>query len=224
MERRIYVFFITALISSLLSVLAAAQATRTAPEGSAASKGAPPGEEQQRLAEFAGSYIATVRTWDDPDSEPTESTLISEQRMIMDGRFLEVDDRSEDGAYHWRAVHSFDASKGHYVSIGMSNRVSRRFSNQSNEFAANRRYLEFISALDDPTTGLKDLLKISNSSAESNFDDNGRWVVIGPAGQQPTFKGVATLTEDGYVYVNYRLGPNGEELGKYREIVYRRRD
>ena len=28
--------------------------------------------------------------------------------------------------------------------------------------AANRRYLEFISALDDPTTGLKDLLKISN--------------------------------------------------------------
>ncbi len=79
----------------------------------------------------------------------------------MDGRFLEVDDRSEDGAYHWRAVHSFDASKGHYVSIGRSN--------QSNEF----------------------------SSAESSFDDNGRWVVIGPAGQQPTFKGVATLTEDG---------------------------
>jgi hypothetical protein len=27
--------------------------------------------------------------------------------------------------------------------------------------AANRRYLEFISALDDPTSGLKDLLKIS---------------------------------------------------------------
>jgi len=188
MERRIYVFFITALISSLLSALAAAQVTRTAPEGSAASKGAPPGEEQQRLAKFAGSYIATVRIWDDPDGEPVESTLISEQRMIMDGRFLEVDDRSEDGAYHWRAVHSFDASKGHYVSMGMSN--------QSNEF----------------------------SIAESNFDDKGRWVVIGPAGQQPTFKGVATLTEDGYVYVNYRLGPNGEELGKYREIVYRRRD
>ncbi len=216
MERRIYVFCITALSALLLSPLAAAQVTRTAPKGSAVSKGAPPGEEQQRLAKFAGSYIATVRIWADPDGEPVESRLISEQRMIMGGRFFEVDDRSEDGAYHWRAVHSFDASKGHYVSIGMSN--------QSNEFAANRRYLEFISALDDPTTGLKDLLKISNSSAESNFDDKGRWVVIGPAGQQPTFKGVATLTEDGYVYVNYRLGPNGDELGKYREIVYRRRD
>ena len=52
----------------------------------------------------------------------------------------------------------------------------------------------------------------------------GRWVVFGPAGQQPTFRGIATLTEDGYVYVNHRLGPNGEELGKYREVVYRRRD
>ena len=188
MERRIYVFCVTALSALLLSPLAAAQVTRTAPEGSAVSKGAPPGEEQRRLAKFAGSYIATVRIWADPDGEPVESRLISEQRMIMGGRFFEVDDRSEDQTFHWRAVHSFDASKGHYVSMGISN--------QSNVF----------------------------SIAESNFDDKGRWVVIGPAGQQPTFKGVATLTEDGYVYVNYRLGPNGDELDKYREIVYRRRD
>ena len=188
MERRIHALAITVLSTLMLSALASAQVTRTAPPGSAASRGAAPGGEQQRLEKFAGSYVATVRVWNDPNDKPVESTLISEQRMIMGGRFLEVDDRSEDGTYHWRAVHGFDESKGHYVSIGISN--------QSNKF----------------------------SIADSRIDDEGHWLLLGPAGQDPTFKGVGTLTDDGYVYVNYRLGPNGEQLERYREIVYRRRD
>ena len=67
-----------------------------------------PGPEQRRLERFAGSYIATVRTWASPDVQPKATTLISEQSMIMGGCFLQVDDRSEDGSYHWRAVHGWD--------------------------------------------------------------------------------------------------------------------
>ncbi len=62
------------------------------------------------------------------------------------------------------------------------------------------------------------------SIAKTRFDENGRWILIGEFDQAPTYRGVGTLTEDGYTYVNYRLGPNGEEIGKYREIVYRRRN
>ncbi len=104
----------------------------------------------------------------------------------MSGRFLEVVDQTEDGAYHWRAVHGFDTTKGHYVSIGISN--------QSNAF----------------------------SIADSHIDDEGHWLVYGPASRDPTFKGVAALTADGYTYTNYRLVSDGTEI-KYREIVYRRR-
>ena len=104
----------------------------------------------------------------------------------MGGRFLEVVDRTEDGAYHWRAVHGFDTTKGHYVSIGISN--------QSNAIGF----------------------------ADSHIDDEGNWLLYGPGGQDPTFKGVGALTADGYTYTNYRLGSDGMEI-KYREIVYRRR-
>lgn len=80
-----------------------------------------PGVEQQRLEMFAGSYIATVRTWATPDAEPSVSTMLSDQQMIMGGRFLQVEDRTEDGSFHWRAVHGFDPARGHYRSIGISN-------------------------------------------------------------------------------------------------------
>ncbi|MDA2925291.1 DUF1579 domain-containing protein [Acidobacteria bacterium AH-259-L09] len=191
MKHRIQALSVSFLGALLLTACSDSQVERQPPRPGivppqVATMDAPPGEQHRHLAKFAGSYVATVRTWEEPNGEPVEGTSISEQRMIMNGRFLEVDDRSEDGTYHWRAVHSFHNGKG--FSFGISN--------QSNAV----------------------------SRAEFSFDGEGRWIVIGEAGQQPTFKGVGTLTEDGYVYVNYRLGPNGEELGKYREIVYRRRD
>ena len=155
-------------------------------QGQATKAGAPPGEEQRKLEQFIGSYIATVRIWDDPNGDPVETKHFSEQRMVMGGRFLEVVERSEDSDFQWRAVHGFDTGKKHYVSVGISN--------QSNEI----------------------------SIADSHIDNDGNWLLLGPAGQEPTFKGVGTLTADGYTYVNYRFGPNREEI-RYREIIYRRR-
>ncbi len=38
--------------------------------------------------------------------------------------------------------------------------------------------------------------------------------------KDPTFKAFGTLAEDGYIYVNYRFGPNREEI-KFPEIIYR---
>lgn len=97
------------------------------PAASLAQQGDPIGPEQRLLQRFAGSYVATVRSWDSPGAEPDVTRHLSEQRMIMDSRFLQVEDRSEDGGYFWRAVHGFDPSLGHYRSIGISN-VSNSFS------------------------------------------------------------------------------------------------
>ena len=105
---------------ALLLVLAAPGADATS-EVSANAARQLPGPEQRRLERFVGSYVATVRTWTSPDAEPTVTTMISEQRMIMGGRFLQVDDRSEDGSFHWHAVHGFNTALGHYRSVGMSN-------------------------------------------------------------------------------------------------------
>ena len=92
---------------SSLSLLAAQRADAFSAASTPAATQLPE-PEQRRLERFAGSYIATVRTWASPDAQPKATTLISEQSMIMGGCFLQVDDRSEDGSYHWRAVHGWD--------------------------------------------------------------------------------------------------------------------
>ncbi len=53
MKRRIHVLLIITLSCLFIRALAAAQAE----------------EAQKHLAKFTGSYIATVRTWNDPDAE-----------------------------------------------------------------------------------------------------------------------------------------------------------
>ena len=107
-------------LAALLLVFAAPGADATS-EVSASAAPQLPGPEQRRLERFVGSYVATVTTWTSPDAQATVTTMISEQRMIMGGRFLQVDDRSEDGSFHWHAVHGFNTALGHYRSVGMSN-------------------------------------------------------------------------------------------------------
>ena len=93
-----------------------------------------PGKEQQRLEKFVGSYMATSSYWEAPDQPPVVTSMLSEQKMIMGGRFLQVEDQTEDGSLKWRAVHGYEAAKGYYQSIGHSN--------QSNEVSMARSFID----------------------------------------------------------------------------------
>lgn len=50
---------------------------------------ATPGSPHKLLEEMAGSWSVTSRWWMDPNEPPMESTGSSEQKMILDGRFLQ---------------------------------------------------------------------------------------------------------------------------------------
>lgn len=50
-----------------------------------------PGANHKLLAEMAGSWSVKSRWWMDPGGPPMESTGASEQKMILDGRFLQQD-------------------------------------------------------------------------------------------------------------------------------------
>ena len=50
---------------------------------------ATPGAPHRLLAHLAGSWNATHKSWMEPDQPPTESSGTCEQKMILDGRFLQ---------------------------------------------------------------------------------------------------------------------------------------
>ena len=52
---------------------------------------APPGAPHKLLAGMAGTWNVKSRWWMDPGGPPMESTGNSEQKMILDGRFLQQD-------------------------------------------------------------------------------------------------------------------------------------
>jgi hypothetical protein len=50
---------------------------------------ATPGAPHKLLASFAGSWITKTKGWMEPDKPPMESTGACEQKMLLDGRFLQ---------------------------------------------------------------------------------------------------------------------------------------
>ncbi|MBA2485920.1 MAG: DUF1579 domain-containing protein [Nitrospira sp.] len=49
---------------------------------------ATPGEPHKRMADRAGSWSTTTKSWMDPNKPPTESTGACEHTMLLGGRFL----------------------------------------------------------------------------------------------------------------------------------------
>lgn len=54
-------------------------------------KAASPGAQHQRLKAMAGTFDTVTRMWMAPDKPPQESKGKAENRMILDGRFLQQD-------------------------------------------------------------------------------------------------------------------------------------
>lgn len=52
-------------------------------------KAATPGDAHKKLAPMVGSFTATVRSWMVPGAPPMESTGTSENKWILDGRWVE---------------------------------------------------------------------------------------------------------------------------------------
>jgi hypothetical protein len=48
-----------------------------------------PGKPHELLAKLTGSWITKTRAWMEPDKPPMEGTGICEQKMLLDGRYLQ---------------------------------------------------------------------------------------------------------------------------------------
>ena len=54
-----------------------------------------PGEPHKQLASLAGSWATTTKEWMDPGKPPMESTGTCEEKVLLDGRYLQQECNSE---------------------------------------------------------------------------------------------------------------------------------
>jgi len=82
---------------------------------------ATPGAPHKLLAGMAGSWSVKSTWWMDPSGPPMESTGASEQKMILDGRFLQQDFSGEmmGGPFAGIGFTGYDNHTGKYVSTWM---------------------------------------------------------------------------------------------------------
>jgi len=82
---------------------------------------ATPGAPHKLLAEMAGKWSVKSRWWMDPGAPPMESAGISEQKMTLDGRFLQQDFSGEMMGSPFAGIGftGYNNHTGRYVSTWM---------------------------------------------------------------------------------------------------------
>jgi hypothetical protein len=84
---------------------------------------AQPGAPHKLLAKMAGTWQATVKSWQDPTQPPQVSQGTSDSELIMDGRFLKTKYEGEmmGMPMHGIAYLGYDNLKQEYCGIWMDN-------------------------------------------------------------------------------------------------------
>lgn len=184
----------------LIAALAAAPALADEPGQDemmqAYMQAAQPGEAHAHLAEKAGSWNCTVRSWMDPSGEPMVSQGTERSRMILGGRYLE----SKFSAtmmgmpYEGRGLMGYDNGKQKYVGTWFDS-MGTGVMYYEGEYDAQKKALVCRGEYVDPVTG-----ETQTSTLVSRE--------LGP---------------DHSIFEMWGPGPSGEDV-KWMEIEYERAD
>jgi hypothetical protein len=80
-----------------------------------------PGEPHKQLASLAGSWTTKTKSWMEPDKPPMETTGTCEDKVLLDGRFLQQECTGEmmGQPYNGIGVHGYDNLTKKYVTTWM---------------------------------------------------------------------------------------------------------
>jgi hypothetical protein len=117
-------------------------------------KAATPGDPHKRLAELAGTFEATVRTWETPGAQPNVSKGISENRLVLGGRWLEQRFTSSFMGQPFEGVGytGYDNIRKQYVGTWMDTMSTGMMLSTGQQASAPNAYA-FKGTMDDPLTG-----------------------------------------------------------------------
>jgi hypothetical protein len=114
---------------------------------------ATPGAPHKLLARMAGSWSTRIKTWMGPDSPPVESKGTSEQKMLLDGRFLQQVFTGEMmGLYNGIGFTGYNNQTRKYVSTWMDS-MSTGIMVFEGTAAADDKTITQTSQFEDPVRG-----------------------------------------------------------------------
>ncbi len=124
-----------------------------------------PGPEHERLRSLEGTWELTARWWLEPGAEPLEVRGTGTNRLILDGRFLEMHSelsgnpyfRDDDGTpqpMESRVVYGFDRRSGEYTLVGFDT-LGTYYVTASGTWDADRDAIVLHGEDEDPELGVK---------------------------------------------------------------------
>jgi hypothetical protein len=135
---------------------------------------ATPGEAHKKLEPMVGTWTTTVTMWMDPAAPPQTSEGVSENRMVLGGRWLEqrFEGTFLGGPFSGIGYTGYDNAKNHYVGWWMDTATTAAMMSIGKADASGKK-MTFQGAMDDPMTGepvqLKDVLTIVDAD-HHNFE------------------------------------------------------
>lgn len=113
-----------------------------------------PGAPHIMLSRMAGSWKTSMKTWMDPSKPPMEHSGVSEQKMILDGRYLQDEEAVElmGAPYRGLGITGFDNFAKKFTMFWLDSMNTRT---QIFEGAAgvDGKSIEMLSYFEDPVRG-----------------------------------------------------------------------
>ena len=115
---------------------------------------ATPGGPHKLLASMAGSWLTKTKCWMEPNTSPVESTGTCEQKMLLDGRFLQQEFTGEmmGSPFTGIGITGFDNHTKKYVSTWMDSMGTAIYFFEGTAGAGGRTITQ-ESSYDDPVRG-----------------------------------------------------------------------
>lgn len=131
---------------------------------------ATPGEPHKQFASLAGSWTTKTKSWMEPNKPPTESTGSCEQKMLLDGRFLQQECTGDmmGQPFTGIGVIGYDNYTKKYVSTWMDSMGTGIYVMEGTA-SADGKTITQKGQYDDPTEGhmkLRGVTKIVDNNTE----------------------------------------------------------
>lgn len=157
---------------------------------------ATPGENHKALDQLVGNWDYTVKFWETPESEPSESTGTSEIEWILGGRYIQQTTKgmAMGQEFEGLGLMGYDNAKKEYVSVW----------------------------IDNMGTGLMTGTGTYNAETKT-FEDKGTFSCPVEDEKDKPYRTVTTINSpDQFTFEMYAPGQDGKEA-RMMEIVYKRK-
>lgn len=158
---------------------------------------ATPGENHKALDQLVGNWDYTVKFWETPESEPSESTGTSEIEWILGGRYIQQTTKgmAMGQEFEGMGLMGYDNAKEEYVSVWVDNMGTGLMTG----------------------TGTYD-------AATKTFEDKGTFSCPMEDEKDKPYRTVTTVNgPDQFTFEMFAAGPDGKEA-RMMEIVYMRKN